>query len=214
MWLKPNDVILFQGDSITDAGRARESMLGHDVNPLGRGYALLTAAELLATQPSMNLVFFNRGISGNKVSDLAARWNVDCMAMRPSVVSILIGVNDTWHGLSGWGKSISLDEYEATYRQLIKQTSDGLPQVRLVLCEPFVLRCGAVDQRFFPEIDQRREIVRKLSQEFKTLFVPLQQVFNEACLIAPPLYWLGDGVHPTLAGHRLMAKAWIDAVMR
>lgn len=214
MLLKPQDVILFQGDSITDAGRVRETLLGHDVNPLGRGYVMLTAADLLASQPGMKLTFFNRGISGDKVTDLAARWNRDCLAMKPNVVSILIGVNDTWHGLGGRGEGIPLDQYETTYRQLIKQTLEALAGVRLVLCEPFVLRCGAVDHQFFPEIDQRREIVRRLSKEFKTLFVPFQQVFNEACLAAPALDWLGDGVHPTLAGHRLMAKAWIDAVIR
>jgi lysophospholipase L1-like esterase len=213
MTLAAGDVILFQGDSITDCGRSREKNTGHTREALGEGYPLLAAGLMLSRCPGLNLAVINRGISGNKVVDLPPRWKADALDLKPTVVSILIGVNDTWHSRAGWGAAVPLDLYEATYRALLTDTRAALPQVRLVLCEPFVLRVGAVTDAWFPEIDQRRAVVRKLAGEYGAVFVPFQRVLNRAVKDQPrPEYWLADGVHPTLAGHALLAQAFVKAV--
>ncbi|NLX96440.1 MAG: SGNH/GDSL hydrolase family protein [Rhodopirellula sp.] len=204
-------VILFQGDSITDAHRDRKSD-GPNASPgLGRGYPCLAAAAILAEYPEADLKVFNRGISGNKVPDLAARWQDDAVALKPDVLSILIGVNDLWHKLAGRYEGTVAD-YESGYRALLGQTLQALPAVRLVVCEPFVLRCGAVNESWFPEFEQRRAAARKVAEEMKLTLVPFQSMFDEAVKRAEPQYWAADGVHPTLAGHALMAKTWRDVV--
>jgi len=200
-------VILFQGDSITDAGRDKKGGAPNNTQGLGRGYPNLIGGALLADYPDKKLTVYNRGISGNKVPDLAARWQPDAIDLKPNILSILIGVNDIWHKLSGRYDGTVAD-YETGYRQLLQQTLEKLPGVRLVICEPFVLRCGAVNDDWFPEFDQRRAAANKLAEEFKLDRVPFQTVFDEAVKLAPPEYWAGDGVHPTLAGHSLMAKTW------
>jgi lysophospholipase L1-like esterase len=210
-----DDVVLFQGDSITDAGRSREHPGPNSGESLGRGYVFLAAAKLLAAVPGGTLQVFNRGVSGNRVTDLADRWKSDCIDLRPTIVSILIGVNDTWHGTAKGTpeNGVPPDRYETIYRKLIADTRDALPNVRMVLCEPFVLRCGAVNAAWFPEFDQRRAIVATLAKEHGLPFVGFQSAFDEACRIAPPSYWAGDGVHPSLAGHELMAKAVCDVLL-
>lgn len=204
--------ILFQGDSITDAGRnrSRENNV-NDSAALGKGYAYLTAAQLLADRAGDGLKIYNRGISGNKVFQLADRWDKDCLNLKPDVLSILIGVNDIWHALNGKYDG-TVEKYENDYRALLERTRRALPNVKLVICEPFVLRCGAVDEKWFPEFDRYRASARRISKEFNTLFVPFQSMFNEACKQAPPDYWAADGVHPTMAGASLMAQTWVRTV--
>src|SRR5665213_406766 len=85
---------LFQGDSITDGNRSRNMDWNH---VLGHGYAYLIAARLWFDLPHKGFHFFNRGVSGNTVTDLAARWDNDTIALKPDVLSILVGVNDTTH---------------------------------------------------------------------------------------------------------------------
>src|SRR5690606_17975732 len=185
--LRKDDVVLFQGDSITDCGRSREHLGPNSQEALGKGYAFLTAAQLVEKYAGGSLQVFNRGVSGNKVTDLADRWKADCLDLRPTVVSILIGVNDTWHG-TGKGQpenGVPLDRYESLYRNLVESTLESLPGVRLVLCEPFVARCGAVTDEWFPEIDQRRRIVRRIAQDHQAAFVPLQEAFDDAEKLAP-----------------------------
>jgi lysophospholipase L1-like esterase len=204
--------ILFQGDSITDAGRDRSRREVNDAAALGRGYAYLAAARLLADQPRLGLMLWNRGISGNRVPDLLARWQSDCIDLEPNLISILIGVNDLWHKFDGRYTG-SVADYEQGYRELIEQTQQAAPQAQLVLCEPFVLRCGVVSAKWFPEFDQRREVAGKLAREYRTLFVPFQSSLDRALADdSPPSYWTADGVHPTAAGHQLLADAWLGAV--
>lgn len=138
------DTVLFQGDSITDAGRQRKHAAeANDQRALGRGYAWLAAAGLLTRRSEDELRVYNRGISGNKVFQLAKRWDKDCLALQPDLVSILIGVNDIWHTRNGkYDGTVAI--YERDYDALLARTKDALPSVRLVVCEPFVLRCGAV----------------------------------------------------------------------
>eukprot|EP01052_Picozoa_sp_SAG31_P004284 SAG31_NODE_176_length_21334_cov_12.211067_13_plen_217_part_00 len=204
--LRAGDTILFQGDSITDAGRSREN----DVD-LGRGYPHFVAGTMLAERPSDGLTFLNRGISGNRVVDLYARIKSDTINLRPDVLSVLIGVNDTWHQF-GSQNGVAVPKYERVYRDFLTEVREELPGIRLVLCEPFVLGCGVVKEGWRDEIDQRRRVVAKLAREFGATLVEFQQMFDQAVKRAPPEHWAADGVHPTAAGHALMAAEWSSAV--
>src|SRR5436309_104101 len=164
-------VVLFQGDSITDAGRDRSVTDPNSARALGSGYPLLVAAAALAAHPDRGLRFYNRGISGNKVPDLAARWAADTVALAPDALSILIGVNDFWHTLSH-GYTGTVQDYEQQYTALLDDTPRALPQVRLLVLEPFVLRTGAVDACLFPEFDQRRAAAARLASHARAGFVP------------------------------------------
>lgn len=208
----PNQTILFQGDSITDCGRNREAAgTPNDLTALGQGYAMMAAAELLSTRPADGLRVFNRGISGNRIVDLYARIKGDILNLKPDLLSILIGVNDTWHGKNpDWNNGVAIPKYERIYRDLLNEVREALPSVKFVLCEPFVLRCGVVRDDWVEEIDQRRAVVAKLATEFDALLVPFQSLFDEAVKFAPPEYWALDGVHPSAAGHHLMAKCWLE----
>lgn len=200
-------VVLFQGDSITDCGRNRASAEPNAAGALGTGYPLLVAAGVLAARPARGIRFYNRGISGNKVPDLRQRWAADTLALRPDVLSILIGVNDFWHTLTA-GYTGTARDYEDQYSALLAQTRDALPDTRLIVLEPFVLRCGAVDDRWFPEFDARRSAAARVAGRAGATFVPLQAEFDERARAAPPEYWAADGVHPTPAGHAVIAERW------
>ncbi len=207
--LVQDDVVLFQGDSITDAGRARDVAAPNDFNALGRGYANMIAMGLLGAHASLRLQCYNRGISGHKVPDLEARWQTDAIDLKPAVLSILIGVNDLWHKLAG-RYSGTVADYERQFASLLADTRAALPQTLLVVCEPFVLRCGAVNDNWFPEFDERRAAARRVAENAAATWVPFQTMFDEAVTDATPsAYWAGDGVHPTTAGHALMAKTWL-----
>jgi lysophospholipase L1-like esterase len=208
-----NNCFLFQGDSITDAGRNRgRQNNANESSALGTGYVFFAAAQLLAGYCDASPKIFNRGISGNKVYQLAERWDADCIVLKPDVVSILVGVNDYWHTFKH-GYDGTVEKYEKDYRALLGRTRRELSAVTLVICEPFVLRCGEVNEKWFPEFDRYRVSAKKVSDEFNTIFVPFQAVFDEAAKKAPPRYWAADGVHPTMAGAYLMAQAWLKAVL-
>ena len=209
--IEPGDTILFQGDSITDTGRSRaEANQPNRQTALGTGYAWMAASQLLIGGDN-NLTIFNRGISGNKVFQLADRWQEDCLALKPSVLSILIGVNDIWHKLNG-DYDGTMEIYERDYLALLKRTKEVLPRIKLVVCEPFVLRCGAVDERWFPAFDGYRAAARCVADTAGAVFVPFQSMFDAAIEFAPPEHWAADGVHPTAFGNSLMAHAWLGAV--
>lgn len=211
--LKKGDVILFQGDSITDAGRDKKNQdKPNNPGSLGRGYPLYAASNLLGSHPSLDLQVYNRGISGHKVPQLQARWQKDTLDLKPAVLSILIGVNDMWHKMNG-----KYDGTVETFRDgldaLIKDTRKNLPDTIIVICEPFALRCGAVKDTWFPEFDQRRAAAKEAAQKNNTIWVPFQSMFDEAIAAgSTPQHWAGDGVHPTFAGHSLMAQTWRQVV--
>jgi len=211
-----NDVVLFQGDSITDAGRSRDKEKTSAPNNqpgLGNGYAWLAAAELLVDRPDDGLTIFNRGISGHKVFQLAERWQTDCLDLKPDVLSILIGVNDIWHSLEPkLNYKGTVEIYERDYHALMERTRQALPKAKLVVCEPFVLRCGAVKDNWFPEFDKYRAAAKRVAAKHRATFVPFQAMFDEAIKYAPPEHWAGDGVHPSAAGAALMAHFWVKAV--
>jgi lysophospholipase L1-like esterase len=199
--------ILFQGDSITDTGRNRTLDAPNHPSALGTGYPLLVASSVLKTRAGRGLRFFNRGVSGDRVPDLAARWQADTIALAPDVLSVLVGVNDYWHKRAR-GYTGTVADYETGYLALLEQTRRALPEVRFVILEPFVMKVGAVDATWFPEFDERRAAAERVARRIGATFVPLQSHFNELTSVAPPEYWAADGVHPTLAGHEVITERW------
>lgn len=210
--LKQGGTILFQGDSITDASRSRDAREANHAGALGRGYALLAAAELLKQHASLKLNIYNRGISGNKVYQLADRWDEDCLNIKPDVLSILIGVNDYWHKRNG-NYDGTVTVYRNDYIALIERTKKALPDASLIICEPFAIPgTTAVDSTWFPEFKGYQEAAREVADRFNAVFIPFQSVFDKAKEKASGDYWAPDGVHPSIAGAQLMATAWLKAL--
>jgi len=201
----PGARILFQGDSITDGNRGRNNDLNHI---LGHGYQFIIACKYGGKLPERKLTFMNRGISGDRVSGLLRRWQTDIIDLKPDILSILIGVNDL-------GSGVSAERYEQQYDQLLSDTVKTLPDVKLVLCEPFGLPVGgkaANWERYRADLAVRQAIVVKLGQKYHAPVVHFQQMFEDAIKRAPADYWIWDGVHPTFSGHQLMADEWIRTV--
>lgn len=206
------DTVLFQGDSITDAHRSRKDQQANHPAALGEGYAMLAASELLGKLPDKELTVYNRGISGNKVYQLDERWQQDCLDLEPDVLSILIGVNDYWHMRQGRYDGTP-EVYANDFRNLLKRTKAALPEVKLVICQPFILtETSAVDESWVEPFRVYQEIAATIADEFGATWVPFQEAFNEALSMAPATYWTGDGVHPSIAGAELMARTWLEAL--
>jgi lysophospholipase L1-like esterase len=191
---KTGNVILFQGDSITDGGR---SYTGDPDDSLGQGYAFILGSKYSAMYPDRQLTFINRGISGNTVSNLLGRWQTDTIALKPDILSILIGVND----------SEPVAQYQQTYDQLLAQTVAALPNVRLVLCDSFCWpsSVGSVQSA-------RTQAVHDLAVKYHAAVVYFQLGFNDACQSATNPFWIWDGIHPSWAGHQVLADEWVNAV--
>ena len=194
---------LFQGDSITDAGRTSYE----DPHSLGGGYPYLLQADLQAV---WDCDVMNCGISGSRVVDLLARWKKDCLNLEPDVLTIFIGVNDVWHEL-GDRNGVNPRVFEDVYRILLREAFETLPNIRIILMGTFVTHGTATDpawEVFNGEVKIRRDITRKLAEEFGLGYVDLQEVFDKAQKNLPASHWTADGVHPTAAGHKLIAQAW------
>lgn len=210
--LKNGAVILFQGDSITDGNRGRNTDPNHI---MGHGFAFSIASRIGADYPEKKYQFYNRGISGNKINDLEKRWQTDTLDLKPDVLSMLVGVNDASSIVFKREPQITIENFESTYKSLLNQTLAQFPELIIVLCEPFILQVGRVKENweaYHADITKRQEVVRKLASEFRAVFVGFQEVFDKACSKAPADYWIWDGVHPTVAGHELMAREWLKQV--
>lgn len=208
-----NAVILFQGDSITDGNRSRNNDWNH---VMGHGYAYLIASRLWFYKPEKHFHFLNRGVSGNKVTDLASRWQTDTLDLRPNVLSILIGVNDT-DGVVDDHDTESGEKYETVYSALLQETTAQLPGIEIVICEPFILPIGRVKEKWDEwniEIKKRQKSAKRLAAAFNAIYVPLQEEFDKALFRAPADYWIWDGIHPMPAGHELIARKWISTVRK
>ena len=210
--LNEHDVVLFQGDSITDANRDRKQLLANTTYGMGSGYAFIAGSSILMNNPKKQLLIYNRGISGDKVFQLSDRWDADCLQLKPNVLSILIGVNDHWavkkHGYTG-----TIDTYRDDYRRLLDRTKKALPEAKIVIGEPFaVTGVKEVDETWFPKFDEFRVAAKLLSDEFNTAFIPYQAIFNKAVETAPGSFWTVDGVHPNMAGAQLMAHAVLNII--
>ncbi|MDA3928131.1 MAG: SGNH/GDSL hydrolase family protein [Prolixibacteraceae bacterium] len=207
--LKDNAVFLFQGDSITDGNRGRNEDLNHI---MGHGYAFSIASRVGADYPEKQYQFYNKGISANKIIDLEARWQTDTIDLNPDVLSILIGVNDSASIIDNWIPMVTLKKFEETYNQLLAKTREEFPEILFVLGEPFIaLGSRTIDnwEAYQVDIKQRQKVVRKLAEKYNAVFVGFQTIFDAAFEKAPVEYWIWDGVHPTVAGHELMAREWI-----
>lgn len=199
--------ILFQGDSITDAGRDREN----DVYD-GMGYPRLVKGALGADYPN-EYEFINRGISGNRIVDLYARMKIDILNLKPDVMSILIGVNDVWHEF-WFGNGVDTEKFFKIYSMLIEEVKEALPDIKIMILEPFVLKCTATEEHwdaFRADVEAKAEKARLVAEKYNLPFVPLLKLFDEAATKAPASYWLSDGVHPTAAGHELIKREWLKA---
>lgn len=208
--LPDNSVLLFQGDSITDCLRDRTRSWPNDPAALGAGYVGRIAGDLLALRPGAGWKIYNRGISGDRTVDLLGRWRRDTLALQPDVVSILVGINDTWHEHLA-GNGVSVPRYAEFYRMLLADTLQARPRARLVLGEPFALPGGEFKGAWFDELRARGQVVRHLAKEFGAAFVPYQGMFDAACQRYSAAELAADGVHPSPLGHQLMAQAWRDA---
>ena len=206
MNLQSNPTILFQGDSITDAGRKRKSY-----EALGEGYAMMTAAWVSASHPEYGARFINRGISGNRIRDLRNRWIKDCLDLKPNLVSILVGINDAL-GKPFWKEPTSVESFQSDYEYVLEQTRCD-SEIQIVLLEPFLLCSNDNYAETRCNLTPIIGVVRELSKEFKTLLIPLNDIFVKAASVKNPCYWSLDGVHPTLAGHALIAQSWIKGII-
>jgi lysophospholipase L1-like esterase len=210
--LANGSVILFQGDSITDGNRGRNADPNHI---MGHGYAFSIASRLGADFPEKRLIFHNRGISGNKINDLAKRWQTDTLDLKPDLLSILVGVNDSASVVFQREPVISVDRFEKEYKSILDLTLQKFPDILFILCEPFILKVGKVKdnwEAYRADMAQRQAIVRNLALHYNAVFVASQEVFDKACEKAPAEYWMWDGVHPTVPGHELLAREWIKQV--
>ncbi len=203
--LEAGQTVLFQGDSITDAGRSRENNA-----ELGRGYPNLVAAWFGMLYPERRVRFLNRGISGNRAKDLQARWQADCIDLKPDWVSILIGINDTWRRYDR-NDPTSAADYAAAYREILRRARDEA-RARLIVLEPFVLPHPEDRKAWREDLDPKISVARELAREFNAIYIPLDGLFAAAAARREPAFWAADGVHPSQVGHAFIAHAWLQAV--
>lgn len=200
-----NAVVLFQGDSITENWRRHE-----DGASLGIGYANVIASQFGYKYPHKQATFLNRGIGGDRVTDLTRRWQTDCLDLKPTLVSIFIGINDTWRRYDA-NNPMSAEQFYTLYRNLLVVTREEL-NAGLVLMEPFLLPVREEQWAWREDLDPKIQAVRQLAREFGLPYVPLDGLFAAAAATNGPEYWAPDGVHPSAAGNGLIAEAWLKAV--
>ena len=194
--------ILFQGDSITDAGRNFQ-----DDACMGYGYATMTAGKIAVDWPGQYQVI-NKGISGNRVVDVYARIKKDIINLNPSYMSILIGVNDVWHEF-GERNGVDAVKFERVFDWLITELKEALPELKILILEPFVLKGPATEhvwEGFSSEVSLRAAACKRLAEKHDLIFVPLQEKLEALAAATSNTYVLGDGVHPTYAGHELISR--------
>lgn len=203
--------IVFFGDSITDAGRNRDS--DNCLYSYGNGYVRDIAGELLADFPSQYEII-NRGVSGDRCVDLYARIKKDVWTLSPDVLSILIGVNDVWHEL--WQNGVDTERYERIYEMVIKDTLERLPDLKIIIMEPFVLKGTATSDNWelFSTVCKYADIGEKLAKKYNLPFVKTQAVLNEANKNFTEGELLSDGVHPNVAGAAIIAEEWLKTFYR
>ena len=203
------ETVLFQGDSITDCKRDREEIIS-----LGSGYPLLLASLLPIVYTKTDFTFINKGVSANRVRDLEDRWDEDCIALKPTTLSILIGINDTWRRYRDDERrdATSVEAFEQSYRNILTRARDGL-KVKIILLEQFLLPAREELAGWREDLDPKIQVVRRLAKEFGALYIPLDGLFAAECMKKNPAFWAHDGIHPTHAGHGFIADAWMKAIV-
>ncbi len=199
-------VVLFQGDSITDAGRAKDKP-----QELGGGYAAIAASHLMCD--NADIVCYNRGISGNRIVDVYARMKKDIVNLKPDVMSLLIGVNDIWHDYSETPNGVDVVKFEKIYRLLLDELRAEFPNLKLMILGAYLVKGSATEEiydTFRHEVELRADAARRIAADYGAVYVPLQDKFDAAVAAAPDTVWTRDGVHPYGAGCALIARAWLD----
>ena len=198
--------ILFQGDSITDAGRDKRNY--HD---MGKGYPKY-ASELIAERhPDLNIEFINFGISGNRTCQLFDRLYKDSIEFSPDIISILIGINDIWHRYGGERIATTDEQLALNYRCILERIKKET-KAKIVILSPYVLDCDDKDE-MREDLKTVLPIIRALAEEYADVYVPLDEHFAEAIRTAPEaLYYSKDGVHPNENGARFIGKLYADAI--
>lgn len=197
--------ILFQGDSITDAGRDRS-----DPHHLGDGYPRFVAEELRRRFPETEFEFVNFGISGNRTWDLLERWDTDCTDWQPDILSIMIGINDTWRRYDSH-LITTTEEYEDNYRRLLQAVKEKT-NAKIVMFEPFLLPVIPEWARWREDLNPKIDAARRLAREFADVYIPLDGIFAAACVGHEPSEFSPDGVHPNEEGAKRIATLYADAV--
>lgn len=205
MIIEKNATVLFQGDSITDAGRDREA------GTLGNGYPRYIAGLFNSMYPELNVKFVNKGISGNRVVDLQNRWTEDCINIKPDVLSILIGVNDTWRKYDS-NDETSAEKYYNGFKDILTRVRLEVGDIPIVILEPFLMPYPEDRKTWRVDLDPKIQMARQIAREFGAIYIPLDGIFAANSINVEPSYWAEDGVHPTEAGHALIARTWLEAV--
>ena len=199
--------IVFFGDSITDMSRNREA--DFIFNSYGYGYPLFITGELQFRFPD-EYEIINRGIGGDRIVDLYARVKKDVWNFQPDVLSILIGVNDVWHELYG-ENGVDIRRWDKMYRMLIEDTKKRLPDLKIIICEPFILKESATEEKYekFLEVKEYAKVAKKIAEDYGLFFLPLQEKLDKVAEKDGVKYYLPDGVHPSVAGAKLIAEEWL-----
>lgn len=205
MKLKSNAVILFQGDSITDAGRDRADFYGN------AGYPAMIARILAERFPERSLTCLNRGVSGDTSAMMLARWEEDCLALKPDVLSVLIGINDTWRRYDS-DSPTSAEAYVANCREALTRVRKALPDCQIILLEPFLLSTDPAKRSYYEDLGPKILALRKLAREFGCAYVPLDGIFAEEETRCPAEVLSFDGVHPDVKGQAVIAREWLKRV--
>jgi len=205
MLFRPQQKILFIGDSITDADRRGQSA------PYGSGYVSLARNLIVARYPELHLQFVNRGIGGNTTRDLLARWEADVIAEQPDWLSLKIGINDVWRGFRGNPhEAVPLPEYVASVRQLLDQTR-AQTAAQLILLTPYMIEADRANP-MRAEMDRYGEAVTALAQAYGAVLADTQAAFDVALQHTASSDWAADQIHPNGPGHAIIALAFLRAV--
>ena len=225
--------ILFQGDSITDCGRYRketdkkkssvalfrDGKLFKKITSLGDGYPALVSAELENSHPG-EFRFVNRGVSGDRITDVYSRIVKDIIKLKPDYMSLLIGVNDVWRNYDSDGTGTGVARFEKIYDILLDELKEEFPELKIIIMGAFVIRGTATDNRkdqpdrysrFRSDVAEMADIAKKLAEKYGHSFIDLQAAFDEAVKTVPAAELSGDGVHPTIKGHQLITEKWLEA---
>lgn len=201
-------LFLFQGDSITDCSRSRLKL-----TDLGEGYVNLINHYLSTHLNHLNINCINKGIYGNRTHNLCRRWQRDCVDLNPDLLSLLIGINDTWRRFD-LHLITTAEEFRDNYIYLLDAVRAKNPQVKLVLMSPFLLPVQPEQLEWVEDLNEKIAVVKQLAKTYNAIYIPLQEVFNQHITLEKPnVFWTDDGVHPNPEGHILIAKAWIKAVL-
>jgi len=234
--LKKGDIIIFSGDSITDGGRGRSMDCNHI---MGHGYQYILAGRLGIENLTAMPKFINKGYSGETIGQIYAKWNADVLQYKPALVSILAGTNDAECGRRRIPDQGIVEKYLNIYRLLLLDTKKYSPKTKIVVCEPFFKPVNNLQAPYantphpiceadFPLpnqgytaqmlaartkiIGEMQKALGRLAKEFSCIFVPLQDIFDDAVQRVDGEYLLWDGVHPTVVGHGLIAQRWYETV--